>query len=149
MPHTSSIRSEGVSGHERPLCHINQQATPTHRRIHQVHNEVASDSQHSVRHLHPIQPVHIPRTHLRGTSAHTVKPTRDHTTPLRSVGTVRTIPLSGIDRTTRTGGQDPTTTSNGSQRPDTVCEASLFGKEFLRMAGIVQMLHARKQSNDN
>jgi hypothetical protein len=35
-----------------------------------------------------------------------------------------------------------TTTPNGNDCPDTVCEASKFGKEFLRMAGIVQMLHA-------
>jgi len=28
-------------------------------------------------------------------------------------------------------------------------KAIYFGKEFLRMAGIVQMLHLRKQSNDN
>jgi len=28
------------------------------------------------------------------------------------------------------------------------CEGSYFGKEFLRMAGIVQMLHLRKGSND-
>ena len=41
-----------------------------------------------------------------------------------------------------TGGPHPTTTPDGVQRPDTVCEASKFGKEFLRMAGIVQMLHA-------
>ena len=56
---------------------------------------------------------------------------------------VATIPQGGPP------GLDPTTTSNGCNCPDTVCEANNFGKEFLRMEGIVQMLHARKQSNDN
>ena len=45
-------------------------------------------------------------------------------------------------------GLDPTTTSNGCNCPDTVCEASYFGKEFLRMAGIVQMLHRHRPPYD-
>ena len=51
-------------------------------------------------------------------------------------------PLSGIDRTTRTGGQDPTVTPMLSSDCEHTGEANKFGKEFLRMAGIVQMLHA-------
>ena len=43
---------------------------------------------------------------------------------------------------TRARGPHPTTTSADVQRPIIVCEATEFGKEFLRMAGIVQMLHA-------
>jgi hypothetical protein len=42
----------------------------------------------------------------------------------------------------RTGPTHHTTTPNDCDCPDTVCEANKFGKDFLRMAGIVQMLHA-------
>ena len=45
-------------------------------------------------------------------------------------------------------GLDPTTRPNGVQRPIMLCEATLFGKEFLRMAGIVQMLHRHKPPHD-
>ena len=45
-------------------------------------------------------------------------------------------------------GPDPTTRPNGVQRPIMLCEATLFGKEFLRMAGIVQMLHRHKPPHD-
>ena len=40
------------------------------------------------------------------------------------------------------GGQDPSPTPNGVRYPIMLCEATQFGKDFLRMAGIVQMLHA-------
>ena len=55
---------------------------------------------------------------------------------------MHTVRLLGVDRTIRPGGLDPTTRPIGVQRPIMLCEATLFGKEFLRMAGIVQMLHA-------
>jgi len=42
-----------------------------------------------------------------------------------------------------------TTTSEPASDCEYTCEAVKFGNDFLRMAGIVQMLHARKQSNDN
>ena len=48
----------------------------------------------------------------------------------------------------RAGGPHPTTRPNGVQRPIMLCEATLFGKEFLRMAGIVQMLHRHKPPHD-
>ena len=46
------------------------------------------------------------------------------------------------------GGQDPTTTSSWAYDKYSHIEANYFGKEFLRMAGIVQMLHARTTPND-
>ena len=46
------------------------------------------------------------------------------------------------------GGVDPTTTSSWAYGVYSHIEANYFGKEFLRMAGIVQMLHARTTPND-
>ena len=46
---------------------------------------VASDSEHGVRPVHPIQPGHISQVHLPGTRAHTPQPTRGHTTPPRDI----------------------------------------------------------------
>ena len=48
----------------------------------------------------------------------------------------------------RAGDAHHTTTSNDCDCPDTVCEASKFGKDFLRMAGIVQMLHRHRPPYD-
>ena len=48
----------------------------------------------------------------------------------------------------RAGGPHPTTRPNGVQRPIMLCEATLFGKDSLRMAGIVQMLHRHKTPHD-
>ena len=45
-------------------------------------------------------------------------------------------------------GLDPTTTSSWAYGVYSVIEASNFGKEFLRMAGIVQMLHALQPPYD-
>ena len=42
-----------------------------------------------------------------------------------------------------------TTTSEPAYDCEYCIEANKFGKEFLRMAGIVQMLHARTTPNDN
>ena len=55
---------------------------------------------------------------------------------------VATIPQGGPP------GLDPTTTSEPRYDPDRVCEANNFGKEFLRMAGIVQMLHRHRPPYD-
>ena len=46
------------------------------------------------------------------------------------------------------GGQDPTTTSSWAYDVYSHIEANYFGKEFLRMAGIVQMLHALQTPYD-
>ena len=46
------------------------------------------------------------------------------------------------------GGVDPTTTSSWAYGVYSHIEANYFGKDFLRMAGIVQMLHARIQPYD-
>ena len=42
-----------------------------------------------------------------------------------------------------------TTTSQTGYDCEYSCEASKFGNDFLRMAGIVQMLHALHEPNDN
>ena len=55
---------------------------------------------------------------------------------------VRTIPQGGPP------GLDPTTTPIEAYDVYSHIEANYFGKEFLRMAGIVQMLHARIQPSD-
>ena len=117
MPNTSGTPSK-ESSHARPLRDREQQDTPTHRRILSVHNEVASDGQHSARHLHLIQPVHIPRTHLRGTSAHAPQPTRGDTTPLRNIdpptprhSVADSHAAATSEHGGRTGGPHPTTTS--------------------------------------
>ena len=45
-------------------------------------------------------------------------------------------------------GLDPTTMPIGAYDCEYNSEATVFGKEFLRMAGIVQMLHAPTPSRD-
>ena len=114
--------------HEQRTQHRPPHGSRGHRPVPQD-DPVAGDS---VRCVHPIQLIHIPPTHLRGTRAHTVKPTRDHTTPLRSVES----------HGQGAGDPHPTTTSTVASDCEYSCEAHKFGKEFLRMAGIVQMLHA-------
>ena len=47
------------------------------------------------------------------------------------------------------GGPHPTTTPIEAYDCEYCCEAVKFGNDFLRMAGIVQMLHARTTPNDN
>jgi hypothetical protein len=47
------------------------------------------------------------------------------------------------------GGPHPTTTSEPAYDCEYSCEAIKFGNDFLRMAGIVQMLHARTTPSDN
>ena len=53
-----------------------------------------------------------------------------------------------MDGYPRTGGPHPTTTPIVAYDVISCIEANNFGKESLRMAGIVQMLHAHKPSND-
>jgi len=48
----------------------------------------------------------------------------------------------------RSGGPDPTTRPIPAYGLIITIKANYFGKEFLRMAGIVQMLHLRKPTND-
>ena len=48
----------------------------------------------------------------------------------------------------RSGGPHPTTTPIVAYDLISYCEAFYFGKEFLRMAGIVKMLHAQQPPND-
>ena len=55
---------------------------------------------------------------------------------------MHTVTLLGVDRTIRPGGLDPTATSIGAYDCEYSSEASKFGKDSLRMTGIVQMLHA-------
>ena len=54
---------------------------------------------------------------------------------------MHTVRLLGVDRTIRPGGEDPTVTPIGAYDCEYNGEAREFGKDSLRMAGIVQMLH--------
>ena len=100
---------------------------------------VASDSEHSVRHLHPRQLIHIPPTHLRACA---LQQAGQSTTPPRDIGDSTTTHTRSAEHTgSRAGDPHPTTTSSWAYDCESCCEANNFGKEFLRMAGIVQMLH--------
>ena len=60
-------------------------------------------------------------------------------------GGVRSIPHTVVAE----GHQFESTMAYGSNDVYFVIKANYFGKKFLRMAGIVQMLHAFKQPSDN
>ena len=55
---------------------------------------------------------------------------------------MHTVALLGVGHTIRPGGLDPTVTPMLAYDCEYSSEANKFGKESLRMAGIVQMLHA-------
>ena len=95
--------------------------------------------EHSSGHLHCVQHIHLPPIHIRGTQTCTSVGAHRSTAPIRSVESPRS----------RSGDAHPTATSSWAYDVISCREAFLFGNKILRMAGIVQMLHALQPPNDN
>ena len=99
---------------------------------------MADRHEHSAGDLHPVQHLHIPRTHISSTQTRADQRTRGSIEPIRSVEPER----SG------SGDAHPTAMPIGAYGLICVIKANNFGNKILRMAGIVQMLHAHNSRYD-
>ena len=94
--------------------------------------------EHSARHLHAVQHLHIPRTHIHRTGTRTSVGAHRSTEPIRSVEPERC----------RSGDAHPMAMPIWAYDVYSHIKANYFGNKILRMAGIVQMLHAIKPPYD-